>query len=102
MKLLCCLIIIIIIITICKIAPFVPQPSLEYSATLRLVFTSLDSETSSSALHPTANLVEVTVTLRLTVSQSVSLGAQPHLGLMTRYLLLFDSYNLVSVGVLSD
>jgi hypothetical protein len=43
-------------------------------------------------------LVEVKVTLRLTVSQSVSFGVEPHLGLMTRYLLLFDSYGLVSVG----
>jgi hypothetical protein len=33
--------------------------------------------------------VEVEVTLRLTASQSVSLGVEPHLGLMTRYLLLF-------------
>jgi hypothetical protein len=32
------------------------------------------------------------------VSQSVSLGVEPHLGLMTRYLLLLDSYGLVSVG----
>jgi hypothetical protein len=37
--------------------------------------------------------VEVKVTLRLTVSQSVFL-----LGLMTRYLLLFDSYGVVFVG----
>jgi hypothetical protein len=29
------------------------------------------------------------------VSQWVSLGVEPHLGLMTRYLLLFDSYGLV-------
>jgi hypothetical protein len=29
--------------------------------------------------------VKVKVTLRLTVSQSVSLGIEPHLGLMTRY-----------------
>jgi hypothetical protein len=42
--------------------------------------------------------VKVKVTLRLTVSQSVSLGAEPHLGPMTRYLLLFDSYGLVFVG----
>jgi hypothetical protein len=41
--------------------------------------------------------VKVKVTLRLTVSQSVSLGVEPHLGLMTRYLLLFDSYGLVFV-----
>jgi hypothetical protein len=38
------------------------------------------------------------VTLRLAASQSVSLGVEPHLGLMTRYLLLFDSYGLVFVG----
>jgi hypothetical protein len=37
-------------------------------------------------------------TLRLTVGQSVSLGVEPHLGLMTRYLLLFHSYGLVFVG----
>jgi hypothetical protein len=36
--------------------------------------------------------------LRLTVGQSVNLGVEPHLGLMTRYLLLFDSYGLVFVG----
>jgi hypothetical protein len=38
------------------------------------------------------------ITLWLTVSQSVSLGVEPHLGLMTRYLLLYDSYGLVFVG----
>jgi hypothetical protein len=38
--------------------------------------------------------VKVKVTLRLTVGQSVRLGVEPHLGLMTRYLLLFDSYGL--------
>jgi hypothetical protein len=32
------------------------------------------------------------------VSQSVSLGVQAHLGIMTRYLLLFDSFGLVFVG----
>jgi hypothetical protein len=42
--------------------------------------------------------VKVKVTLRLTVSQSVSLIVEPHLGLMTRYLLLFDSYGLVFLG----
>jgi hypothetical protein len=39
----------------------------------------------------------VKVTLRLTVSQSASLGIEPHLGLMTRYLLFFDSYALSDV-----
>jgi hypothetical protein len=38
---------------------------------------------------------QVKVTLRLTVSQSISLGVEPHLRLMTRYLLFFDSYGLV-------
>jgi hypothetical protein len=42
--------------------------------------------------------LKVKATLRLTVGHSVSLGVEPHLGLMTRYLLLFDSYALVSVG----
>jgi hypothetical protein len=41
--------------------------------------------------------VKVKVTLRLTISQLVSLGVEPHLGPMTRYLLLFDSYGLVFV-----
>jgi hypothetical protein len=42
--------------------------------------------------------VKVKVTLRLTVSQSVSLVIEPNLGLMTRYLLLFDTYVLVFLG----
>jgi hypothetical protein len=42
--------------------------------------------------------VQVQVTLRLTVCQSVSLGVEPHLGLMTTYLLLFDSYGLDFMG----
>jgi hypothetical protein len=44
------------------------------------------------------NSTKVKVTLRLTVSQSESPGVKPHLGLMTRYLLLFDNYGLVIVG----
>jgi hypothetical protein len=39
--------------------------------------------------------VKVKVTSRLTVSQSVNHGIEPHLGLMTRYLLLSDSHGLV-------
>jgi hypothetical protein len=34
----------------------------------------------------------------VTVSQSVSLGIESHLGLMSRYFLLFDIYGLVFVG----
>jgi hypothetical protein len=44
----------------------------------------------------------VKVRMRLTVSQSVSLGVEPHLGLMTRYLVPFDSYGLFLWGALSD
>jgi hypothetical protein len=42
--------------------------------------------------------VKFKVTLLLTVSQSVSLGVESHLGLMTRYLLLSDSCGFVFVG----
>jgi hypothetical protein len=42
--------------------------------------------------------VKVRVTMRLTVSQSVSLGVEPHLRLITRYLLHVDSYGLVFMG----
>jgi hypothetical protein len=49
--------------------------------------------------------VRVRVTLRLTVSQSVCLGVEPHLGHMTRNLfidLIGESYSLVYGGALSD
>jgi hypothetical protein len=42
-----------------------------------------------SQILDSPNLVKVKVTLRLTVSQSVCLGVEPRLGLMTRYLGLF-------------
>jgi hypothetical protein len=52
-----------------------------------------------SGEYPATELTrQVKVTMRLTVSQSVSLGVEPHLELMTRYLLLFDNYGLVFVG----
>jgi hypothetical protein len=54
-------------------------------------------------LDPILHQVKVKVTLRLTVSQSVSLDVKPHLGLMTRYLFLSDSYGIVFLwGALSD
>jgi hypothetical protein len=53
---------------------------------------------SRLTMPPTQILDKVKVTLRLTVSRSVILGVEPHLGLMTIYLLLFDSYSLVFVG----
>jgi hypothetical protein len=42
----------------------------------------------------TTHELKVKVTLRLTISQAVSPGVEPQLWLMTRYLLLFDSYGL--------
>jgi hypothetical protein len=62
----------------------------------------LQQELTVSVVEVHAVKVKVKVTLRLTVSQSVSFGVKPHLGPMTRYLLLFDSYGLVLWGALSD
>jgi hypothetical protein len=44
--------------------------------------------------------MSLSLVLRPTDSQSVSLGVEPHLGLMTRYtsILLFDNYGLALVG----
>jgi hypothetical protein len=42
--------------------------------------------------------VRVRVTLQLTVSQSVRLGVEPRLGLMTRYLFLYESCHPVYMG----
>jgi hypothetical protein len=75
-----------------------------------LSFTSYDSQGHGGGIRTRLHTgvgflkvkVKVKVTLRLTVGQSVSLGAEPHLGLMTGYLLLFDSYGLVLWGTLSD
>jgi hypothetical protein len=39
---------------------------------------------------------------KVILRQSVSLGVEPHVGLMTRYLLLFDSYGPFLWGALSD
>jgi hypothetical protein len=50
--------------------------------------------TADHVLLYACRLIKVKVTLRLTVSQSVSLGVESHLGLMTRYLLLFDNCGL--------
>jgi hypothetical protein len=42
--------------------------------------------------------VRVRVTLQLTVSQSVRLGVEPNLGLLTRDVFFFLSYSLVLIG----
>jgi hypothetical protein len=57
-----------------------------------------DSTLKRATIYPKRCIYKVKVTLRLTVSQSVCLGIEPHLGPMTRYLFLSDSYVLVSVG----
>jgi hypothetical protein len=56
---------------------------------------------SSNSLIPLGK-VKVKDTLRRTVSQSVSLGIEPYLRLMTRYLLPLDSYTVFLWGALSD
>jgi hypothetical protein len=64
----------------------------------RLCTTVPSATTAVQVTWRTVSSVKVKVTLRLTISQSVSLGVEPPLGLLTRYLLLFDSYGLVHVG----
>jgi hypothetical protein len=54
--------------------------------------------TALTQLLTTKSNYKLKVTLRLTVGQSVCLGVEPHLGLMTIYLLLFRSYSLVFMG----
>jgi hypothetical protein len=78
-------------------------PQLNHCSNCRL---STNSQ-AGGHLTPTSysshcHLKTLSVTLRLTVSQSVSLGVKPHLGLMTRYLLFFDYYGLLFWGDLSD
>jgi hypothetical protein len=51
---------------------------------------------------PPPSQVKVKLTFRLTVSQSASLGVKPHLGPMTRYLLLCEVTDLFLWGALSD
>jgi hypothetical protein len=66
-------------------------------------FASYDPQDHGGGILPRSHTgsvvkVKVKITLRLSVSQSLSLGVETHLGLMTRYLLLFDSYDLVFSG----
>jgi hypothetical protein len=67
---------------------------------LRLSFSSPPTTRRVTVEGPasTRGQVKVKVILRLAVRQSVSLGVEPHEGLMTRYLLLFDNFGLVFVG----
>jgi hypothetical protein len=68
-----------------KVSSTIPQP--EGSTPLT---------TQPAVGHETT--VKVKVTLRLTVSQSVCLGVEPRLGLMTRCFFLLESYCPVHVG----
>jgi hypothetical protein len=43
-------------------------------------------------------MVKVKITLRPTISRSVRLGVEAHLGLMTGYLFIFDIYCFIDVG----
>jgi hypothetical protein len=73
--------------------------------TSRFLVTASNSEVSSafaltsllSGEYPTTELTTKSQSHIATNGQSV-LVSSPHLGLMTRYLLLFDSYSLVIVG----
>jgi hypothetical protein len=56
-----------------------------------LLVASYDSQGYGGGIRPHPPGTKVKVTLLLTVSRSVSLGVEPHLGLMAGYLLLFDS-----------
>jgi hypothetical protein len=73
-----------------------------FSSTLKMEATLFSEKSAdfqrTSRYYIPHDRSQVKVTLRLTVSQSVSLGVEPRLGLTIRYLLLFDSYGLVFVG----
>jgi hypothetical protein len=74
------------------------EDSTQFNSKLISRNSKLDSSLPTAATSSTAPALsksKVKVTLRLTVSQSVSLGVELHLGLMTRYLVLFDSYGLI-------
>jgi hypothetical protein len=68
-------------------------------AQLSLIPCRIRTHSCQSRIRTFAGLqVQVQVTLRLTVSQSVSLGAEPRLGPMTRCLLLLHVTGLFFVG----
>jgi hypothetical protein len=73
--------------------PFTSLPT-----TRRVTVEVFDTASTRVAKHERTQ-VKVKVSLRLTINQSVSFGVEPHLGLITRYLLLFESYGLVLCGV---
>jgi hypothetical protein len=62
---------------------------------LRRNFDVTNGRAACETLHPSQSQSQSHIA---TDGQSVSLGVEFHLRLMTRYLLLFDSYGLVYVG----
>jgi hypothetical protein len=96
-----------------SLTPFWPYPSAansedstEFSSSApklasrnSTLYFRLDYSTTWLLLSPKSSQSHI-ATDGQSVSQSVSLGVEPHVGLMTRYLLLFDSYGLVFCGVL--
>jgi hypothetical protein len=75
-----------VILLLCLQSPFTPSQYSQFSNDM------LHSRSCTLSCTAVIN-VKVKVTLRLTVSQSVSLGVEPH-----KCLLLFDNYSLVFVG----
>jgi hypothetical protein len=63
-----------------------------------LQFAGLRWRYSTPPPHEILKSLKVKVTLRLTVSQSICVGVEPRLGLMTRCFFLFESYCPVHVG----
>jgi hypothetical protein len=82
-----------------------PGTGIRFRLLLRLAGLRWRYSNAPPLCSPAILCFKVKVTLRLTVNQSVSqsvsqsvtLGVEPNLGLMTRYLLLFDSFGLVFV-----
>jgi hypothetical protein len=66
-----------------------------------MLFLCFRAQVLSKWRLPSNWTIQVKVTLRLTVSQSVSLGVEPHLRVMTRYLFLTVT-KLFFWGPLSD
>jgi hypothetical protein len=86
--------------------PTIQQTILTPSARQFLLLRSVSPDSSYSfnqtIFTPKIIRVRVRVTLQLTVSQSVCLGVEPPLGLMTRYL-FFSKVTVLSLwGALSD
>jgi hypothetical protein len=77
-------------------------PSLSPPTTGMATVEVFDPASTWNSDQTVCSKVKVKVMLRPTVSRPVCLGVEPHLGLMTSYLLLFDSYGLVFWGALSD